>query len=72
MGRKIRIRIRTEKAKMSLYSAPNAPPVSSERYEAANASRSPSTIPPTIAPGMLPIPPRTAAVNALSPGMNPL
>src|SRR5207247_8613294 len=29
-GRKIRIRIRTEKAKMSLYSAPNAPPVRSD------------------------------------------
>src|SRR3972149_2023365 len=31
LGRKIRIRIRTEKAKMSLYSAPKAPPVSSDR-----------------------------------------
>src|SRR5713101_2543631 len=31
LGRKIRIRISSEKARMSLYSAPNAPPVSSER-----------------------------------------
>ena len=30
-GRKIRIRMRTEKAKMSLYSAPKAPPVSSDK-----------------------------------------
>src|SRR5206468_450094 len=72
LGRKIRIRISSEKARMSLYSAPNAPPVSSERYDAANASRSPRTRPPTIAPGMLPMPPSTAAVNALSPGMKPL
>src|SRR5262249_21488946 len=65
LGRKMRIRISIENAKMSLYSAPNAPPVSSERYDAANASKSPSTRPPTIAPGMLPMPPSTAAVNAL-------
>src|SRR5207244_2830664 len=31
LGRKIRIRIRIEKAKMSLYSAPNAPAVRSDR-----------------------------------------
>src|SRR4030095_14177971 len=72
LGRKMRIRISIENAKMSLYSAPTAPPVSSERYDAANASRSPSTRPPTIAPGMLPMPPSTAAVNALRPGMKTL
>src|SRR5439155_1613573 len=71
LGRKIRIRIRIEKAKMSLYSAPNAPAVRSDRYEAAKASSRPSTRPPSIAPGMLPMPPSTAAVNALSPGMKP-
>src|SRR5439155_18582794 len=65
LGRKIRIRIRMENATMSLYSAPKAPPVSSDRYEAANASSSPRTRPPIIAPGMLPMPPSTAAVNAL-------
>ncbi len=57
---------------MSLYSAPKAPPVSSDRYEAANASSTPRTRPPIIAPGMLPMPPSTAAVNALRPGMNPV
>ena len=57
---------------MSLYSAPNAPPVSSDRYEAANASRSPSTSPPIMAPGILPMPPSTAAVKAFSPGMKPV
>src|SRR5215831_13958688 len=31
LGRKIRIRMRIENAKMSLYSAPKAPPVSSDR-----------------------------------------
>src|SRR5207247_10229632 len=31
LGRKIRIRIRIEKAKMSLYTAPNAPAVRSDR-----------------------------------------
>src|SRR5262249_15847645 len=72
LGRKIRIRIRIENAKMSLYSAPKAPPVSSDRYDAANASSRPSTRPPIIAPGMLPMPPSTAAVKAFSPGMNPV
>src|SRR5713101_5454112 len=72
LGRKIRMRMRMENARMSLYSAPKAPPVSSERYEAAKASRTPSTSPPSMAPGMLPMPPSTAAVKALSPGMKPV
>src|SRR5439155_1302129 len=71
LGRKMRMRISTEKAKMSLYSAPKAPPVSSDRYDAANASSRPRTIPPSMAPGMLPMPPSTAAVKALRPGMKP-
>ena len=29
-------------------------------------------MPPAIAPGMLPMPPTTAATNALSPGMMPI
>ncbi len=37
-----------------------------------SASTSPRKKPPNIAPGMLPIPPSTAAVNALRPGINPL
>src|SRR5919198_382910 len=72
LGRKMRITMSIEKAKMSLYSAPNAPPVRSDRYEAAKASRSPRTRPPSIAPGMLPMPPSTAAVKAFNPGMNPV
>src|SRR5262249_16886147 len=71
-GRKIRMRMRMEKAKMSLYSAPKAPPVRRERYEAAKDSSNPRTRPPSMAPGMLPMPPRTAAVKALSPGMKPV
>src|SRR5262249_59732816 len=71
LGRKIRITMSTENAKMSLYSAPKAPPVSSERYDAASASSNPSPSPPRMAPGMLPIPPSTAAVKALRPGRNP-
>ena len=59
-------------AKISLYSAPNAPPDSKDMYEAAKLSSSPSTTPPSMAPGMFPIPPSTAAVNALMPGMNPV
>ena len=31
-----------------------------------------SSTPPIIAPGMEPIPPKTAAVNALMPGMEPV
>src|SRR5499433_3549855 len=72
LGRKIRMRMRMEKAKMSLYSAPKAPPVRRERYEAAKDSSNPRTRPPSMAPGMLPMPPRTAAVKALSPGMKPV
>ena len=32
----------------------------------------PSNIPPSIAPGIEPIPPNTAAVNAFIPGMEPV
>ena len=35
-------------------------------------STSPRNMPPTMAPGMLPMPPRTAAVKALMPGMKPV
>ena len=35
-------------------------------------STTPNTKPPTIAPGIIPIPPNTAATNALIPGIPPL
>ena len=38
----------------------------------AKHSIRPSRMPPTIAPGMLPMPPNTAAVNAFSPGRKPI
>ena len=37
-----------------------------------NDSATPISRPPSIAPGIEPIPPTTAAVNALSPAMNPI
>src|SRR6201985_1969835 len=41
-------------------------------YPVTNDSATPITSPPSIAPGIEPIPPTTAAVNALSPAMNPI
>ncbi|MCY1457563.1 hypothetical protein D9M71_748690 [compost metagenome] len=38
---------------------------------APNASATPNTSPPSMAPGMLPIPPNTAAVKALRPTRKP-
>ena len=35
-------------------------------------SATPSTSPPMTAPGMIQIPPSTAAMKALSPGINPI
>ena len=43
-----------------------------EMYACAMASMMPSRIPPTKAPGIEPMPPNTAAVNALMPGMEPV
>ena len=37
------------------------------RYDAPSASITPSSSPPIMAPGMFPMPPRMAAVNALRP-----
>ena len=73
LGRKIRIRMRIEKARMSLYSAPKAPPVSSEQVGGARRPRAARARGRRrIAPGMLPMPPSTAAVKAFSPGMKPV
>ena len=41
-------------------------------YPTAITSARPMISPPTIAPGMLPMPPSTAATNAFSPGMIPI
>ena len=43
-----------------------------EIYAFASASITPSRIPPINAPGIEPIPPNTAAVNALIPGIEPV
>ena len=43
-----------------------------EIYAPAKISITPSSRPPSSAPGIEPIPPNTAAVNALMPGMDPV
>ena len=43
-----------------------------EMYALASASMMPRSSPPRNAPGMEPMPPNTAAVNALMPGMEPV
>ena len=43
-----------------------------EMYALAMISITPSSSPPSRAPGIEPIPPNTAAVNALMPGMEPV
>ncbi|KAG1317381.1 hypothetical protein G6F63_015691 [Rhizopus arrhizus] len=43
-----------------------------EIYAAANVSARPSSTPPSMAPGILPIPPSTAAVKALMPAKKPM
>ena len=40
-----------------------------ETYAFAKISIIPSNIPPSIAPGIEPMPPKTAAVNAFMPGI---
>src|SRR5690606_7968123 len=52
------------KATTSLYWSP--------KMSAPKASATPSTRPPSMAPGMLPMPPSTAAVNALMPARKPM
>ena len=43
-----------------------------DRKPLTSASMTPSRMPPTMAPGITPIPPSTAATNALRPGMMPI
>ena len=51
--------MRTQNAKASFHDT--------DRYAAASASMTPRRRPPTMAPGMFPMPPRIAAVNAFIP-----
>src|SRR5690606_20018261 len=64
-GRKISTSTRMEKAMTSL--SWNGSPSSA----GPTASTRPRNRPPIIAPGMFPMPPSTAAVNAFRPGRNP-
>src|SRR5690606_24031415 len=63
VGLKSKIRISRPKDTTSLYS-----PL---RYPEVMLSETPRISPPSMAPGMLPMPPRTAAVNAFRPAMKP-
>src|SRR5690606_10411823 len=71
LGRKSRMMMSTAKANVSLYSV--MPGKSAVRGNSAvrKFSRNPSRTPPTTAPGRLPMPPMTAAANALMPGRIP-
>ncbi|KEA43050.1 hypothetical protein CR64_04000 [Pseudomonas aeruginosa] len=64
VGRNSSTRISRPKATTSLYWSPNT--------SAPKASATPSSRPPSMAPGMLPMPPSTAAVNALIPARKPI
>src|SRR5262249_21250861 len=64
VGMKIRTTIRIENAATSLYST--------EKEADHKVSISPSASPPSIAPGSEPMPPSTAAVNALMPATKPM
>src|SRR5690606_38899374 len=71
LGRSRRMRIIARKAKVSLYSVmPGKLPVRGKRA-VRKFSRKPSRTPPITAPGRLPMPPITAAANALMPGSMP-
>src|SRR4029077_4261298 len=59
VGRNTSVKIRTRKAMTSLNAGLT--------NVTARLSMTPSTRPPSMAPRMLPMPPSTAAVNALSP-----
>ncbi|VUX36674.1 Uncharacterised protein [Bifidobacterium catenulatum] len=48
------------------------PPVMVPIYALVRLSTTPITRPPTIAPGMEPIPPSTAATNAFRPSIAPI
>src|SRR5690606_5539634 len=64
VGRNSRARISRVKAATSVYWSP--------KMSAPKASATPSTRPPSMAPGMLTMPPSTAAVNGLMPARKPM
>src|SRR5581483_10642087 len=64
VGRTMRTTTRMPKAKTSCHRPPS--------NDAPYFSSTPSNRPPSRAPRMLPMPPSTAAVNALIPGRNPM
>src|SRR5690606_31919068 len=64
VGRNSSMKTSSRKATISLYW--------DEIYAAAKVSAKPRSTPPSMAPGMLPIPPSTAAVHALMPAMKPM
>src|SRR5581483_3471059 len=66
VGRNSRTSTRTTKLMTSVHCAPM------KLRLAPRTSASPSSRPPIMAPRMLPIPPSTAAANALTPGVNPI
>ena len=66
-GRKTRIRIRIVKTIDSVQSEPGA----CQPRPSLNAWMRPIRIAPSTAPGRLPMPPNTAAVNAISPSWKP-
>src|SRR5690606_32741410 len=65
LGRMRRIRIMARKAKVSLYSVMPANDGVRGKSAVRKFSRKPRSTPPTTAPGRLPMPPMTAAANAL-------
>jgi ABC-type uncharacterized transport system permease subunit len=67
-GRKTRMRIRIEKTIDSVQLLPGVCQVS----PSLNAWMKPISSAPTTAPGRLPMPPSTAAVNAISPSVKPV
>ena len=64
VGKNIKTITKVVKAAMSLYSI--------EIYPDQNVSIKPINNPPSIAPGIDPIPPNTAAVKALIPAKKPI
>src|SRR5690606_20816722 len=64
VGRNSRMSTSRLNATISLYC--------DEIYAAAKVSARPSSTPPSMAPGMLPMPPSTAAVKALMPARKPM
>src|SRR5947208_16890114 len=64
VGQNTSTRTSTTKTETSLYST--------EKYPDQKASISPIRMPPSIAPGNDPMPPRTAAVNAFTPARKPI